>query len=267
MSGTGLVGSIVEVAVVAEETMYVPVDSRHFSGGGFSPWRAAGWLMLLGTLAVMGLTAYVGWNLLDKYLFSVGIEDAGETTVDQAALLEQVQAFELVTLKNTYDTQSHTEFKQRLNAGITKIGLPGWVAGQELDVKAEVTVAAGVDLSLVRPEDIRVIQQGKDAVVVVRIPEANITSTEVNSETFDISTSAGLLTRFRRSIGLGEQDVRDPSVGMVTTLAREQAIRDGILGEATEEARARLQAFLQGLPQTGSGQTTYLIELQPSAPR
>lgn len=256
-----------EVAAVAEETMYVPVNSRHLSGGGFSPWRAAGWLTLLGTLAVIGLTAYVGWGLLDKYLFSLGIEDAGQETVNEAELLAQVQAFELVTLKNTYDTESQTEFKQRLNAGITKIGLPGWVAGQELEVKAEVTVAAGVDLSQVRPEDIRVIQQGKDAVVVIRIPEADITSTEVNADTFDISTSAGLLTRFRRSIGLGERDVRDPSVGMVTDLAREQAIKDGIIAQATEEARARLQAFLQGLPQTGDGETTYLVELQPSAPR
>jgi len=188
-------------------------------------------------------------------------------TVDEAELLERVQAFELVTVKDTYSSQSHTEFKKRLNAGFTKVSLPGWVAGQELDVSAEVTVAAGVDLSQVRPEDIQVIPQGRDAVVVIRIPEANITSTEINGETFDISTSAGVMTRFRRTIGLGEQDVRDPSVGVVTSLAREQAIRDGILAEATEEARRRLQEFLQSLPQTGPGQTTYLVELQPIAPR
>jgi len=66
MSGSNLVRSLVEVAAVANETYYAPVNSRQFAGGGFSPGRAAGWLVLIGTLAFMGLTAYVGWNWLDS---------------------------------------------------------------------------------------------------------------------------------------------------------------------------------------------------------
>jgi hypothetical protein len=266
-AGLALLTSVEEVVVVAEGTYYVPVNGRQTSTGGFSPGRAAGWLALLGTLVFMALTAYVSWNWLNAHIFSIGIQDAGQVTVNEAELLQRVQAFEIVTVKNTYDSRSHTEFKKRLNTGFTQVSLPGWIAGQELDVAAQVTVAAGVDLSQLGPQDIRVIQQGQDAVVVIRIPEAQVTSTEINAGSFDISTNAGVLTRFRRTIGLGERDVRDASVGMVTKVAQEQALRDGILAEATQEARSRLEAFLQSLPQSGPGQTTYLVELQPTPPR
>ncbi|MGH2608907.1 MAG: DUF4230 domain-containing protein, partial [Tepidiformaceae bacterium] len=143
-------------------------------------------------------------------------------------------------------------------------GLPGFIAGQELDVKATVIVAAGVDLSQVTPEDIEVIQNGDDSVIVVRIPQASVTSTEIDPHSFDISTSAGLLTHVRNTIGLPGKDVRDGALESVTALAREEALRSGITDEATRLAREQLQAFLQSLPQTGDTTTTYLVELQPT---
>lgn len=251
-------GSITCVPVVAQQPE---------RGPRFSPWRAAGWLTLLATVAGIVLTAYMGWRWLDSNIFSIGIEDAGTVTVNEAELIESIRSFELVTVKNSYDASSNTDFKKRLNAGFTKIALPGWIAGQELDVEAEVTVAAGVDLNQVRAEDIEIIKQGSNSVVVVRIPEAQITSTEVNAETFDISTGSGLLTKVRGGVGLGNRDVRDGALEQVTAEARRQALDEGILAVATREARARLQAFLQGLPQTGDGSVVYLVEVQAPLPQ
>jgi hypothetical protein len=230
----------------------------------FSPVRAAGWLTLLATAAFIAFGGYLTWRRADDHIFSLGIEDAGTTTVNHAELLERVQAFELVTTKDTFDTRSNKDFHKRLNLGLTKVGLPGFLAGQELDVEAQVTVAAGVDLSRVTADDLEVIQNGENAVVVVRIPEAQLTSTEVDPESFDIDTSAGLLTRVRTTVGFSERDVRDDALEEVTKLARESALEAGITDEATRLAREQLQAFLQSLPQTGDTNVTYLVELQPN---
>lgn len=246
---------------MTERIQYIAVPA--IASRAFSPFRAAGWVALLGTIALFAFSGYVTWRWVDEHVLSMGIEDAGTTTTNTVDLVERIQAFELVTTKDTYDTRSNTDFKKRLNLGVTKVGLPGFVAGQELDVKAQVTVSAGVDLSQVRPEDVEVIQNGRDAVVIVRIPEAQITSTEVDPDSFDISTSAGLLTRVRSTIGLSERDVRDGALGAVMTLGREEALRSGILDEATLRAREQLQAFLQSMPQVGEGRITYRVELQP----
>ena len=247
---------------MTERVQYIAVPA--VASRAFSPFRAAGWVALLGTVALVVFSGWVTWRWVDEHVLSMGVEDAGTTTTNTVDLVQRIQAFELVTTKDTYDTRSNTDFKKRLNLGVTKVGLPGFVAGPELDVKAQVTISAGVDLAQIRPEDVEVIANGNDSVVIVRIPEAQITSTEVDPGSFDISTSSGLLTKFRGTIGLGDRDVRDGALEAVTTLARDQALESGILDEATLQARQQLQAFLQSLPQQpGEGSVTYRVELQP----
>lgn len=251
---------------MSEQQYYLPVSLTNAPPRSFFPMSALRWVGTVSTLLVLTVGGYASWTWMHDHIFSIGIEDAGHVTVNQASLLEQVRSFELVTVKDTYDSRSHTAFNKRLNAGFTKVGLPGWVAGQDLNVTAKVTVAAGVDLAQIGPENLQVIQNGQDAVVVVRIPEAQVTSTEIDANSFDISTSAGILTRIGNTVGLHDTDVRDSAVGAVTNLARDQAVSDGILAQAQQEARTRLQAFLQGLPQSGPGHITYLVEQQDAAP-
>ena len=235
---------------------------------GPSPVRVAGWLLVIAALVVLLFGGWVGWRWVNSNLFSLGVEDAGQVTVDRAQLLSSVQAFELVTVKNSYDSNSHTEFKKRLNAGFTKLQLPGWIAGEELNVKAKVTVAAGVNLRQVSASDIEVLREGAEPVVVIRIPEATILSTEIDAQSFNLSTSAGLLTKVGQTVGIGGGDVRDGSVAGVTSAAQKQAVADGILAHATQEARTQLQAFLQALPQAGGGaHVLYLVEVQQAPAR
>ncbi|MEO8541022.1 MAG: DUF4230 domain-containing protein [bacterium] len=247
---------------MSENIHYIPSQPASALRPGGAP-RWAG-ILVLTTLAIIG--GLVSWNWLDNHFFSIGLEDAGSTTVDQAVLLQRVQAFELVTAKDTYDTRSNTDFRQRLNLGVTKFKLPGFVAGQELDVKAEVTVSAGVDMAQISANDIEVIQQGTGSVVIVRIPQAQITSTEINPDSFDISTGKGLVTRFTSTVGLGGRDVRDGAVEAVTSIAQEEAVRGGLLNVASLEAKARLQNFLQSLPQDAKSNVTYLVEYQAPLP-
>jgi hypothetical protein len=145
---------------------------------------------------------------------------------------------------------------------VRSFGLPGFLAGQELDVKAEVTVSAGVDMAQIRPEDIEVIDQGGGSVVVIRIPPSQITSTEINPESFDISTDQGLFTRMQGAVGLGDKDVRDGAVAAVTSIAQEEALKGGLLEQASLEAKKQLQEFLQALPQGEGQHVTYLVEFQ-----
>lgn len=242
---------------MAHDVRYLAMEP---ASAGLGLGRPLARLLLIPAVLLTVIGGYVSWNWLDDHFFSIGLEDAGQTTVNEATLLESVRSFELVTRKDTFDTRSNTDFHQRLNLGVTKIGLPGFLAGQGLDVEADVTVSAGVDLSQVTASDIEVIQQGESAVVVVRIPEAQVTSTEIAPDSFDISTDKGLLNRLGGTVGLGGKDVRDGSVAAVADLAREEAISQGILERARADAREQLQAFLQSLPQPGEGTVTYLVE-------
>jgi hypothetical protein len=86
--------------------------------------------------------------------------------------------------------------------------------------------------------------------------------TEIDGDTFDISTSQGLFDRIGSSIGLGGRDVRDGAVEAVTSIAQEEAVRGGLLTEASVAAREQLQQFLQGLPQGEGQQVIYLVDFQ-----
>ena len=251
--------------MTSDETLTINVVSRP---PGPSPLRVVGWLLVISTLVLLLFGGWVGWRWANSNLFSLGVQDAGQVTVDRAQLLSSVQAFELTTVKNSYDSSSHTDFKKRLNAGFAKVPLPGWIAGEDMSVKAKVTVAAGVNLQQLTASDIEVVREGAEPVVVIRIPEATIQSTEIDGQSFNISTGSGLLTKVSQTVGLGGSDVRDGAVSSVTGAAQKQALDDGIISQATQEARAQLQAFLQSLPQPGGGvHVLYLVEIQQEPAR
>jgi hypothetical protein len=248
---------------MSQEVQYIAVPA---AGQALGIVRFAKSAAAVVAAALIVIGALVSWRWVDGAVFGVGIEDAGATTVDEAQLLERVRTFELVTTRDTYDTQSNTDFHKRLNLGVKQVGLPGFLAGEELDVKARVHVAAGVDLAAIGPEDLEVVSQGNGSVVVVRIPAAQIMSTEIDAESFDISTSQGLLDRIGSSVGLGGRDIRDGAVEAVTSIARQEAIASGLLDEASLAAREQLQGFLQALPQGQGERVVYLVEFAEPLP-
>lgn len=223
--------------------------------GGFSAGRAAAWIFLATSLLFLGLGAVVTWRWVDGNFLHWGIAEGEEEAVDHAVLLERVRAFELATVKHTYGTEARIETQNVLNAGPRRITLPGFLAGQSLDVEADVVITAGVDMARVQPEDMEIICQGKLCQVTIRVPAPEILSAEIVPNSLDMSTSEGLITR----LGIGEKDLRDRAADQVVIVAKEQAIRQGILTDAARETERRLQAFLQSLPQTGDGKITYTV--------
>src|SRR5687768_16445656 len=112
---------------------------------------AAKWLVLAG---LAGLLVLLSWKWVDRNLLHWGVEDVRTTYLNEAELLKRLQAFEVVSVKHTYNTASEIDVDKRFSAGPARVSLPGWIAGQELRISGEVTIAAGVDLGGVGPADI-----------------------------------------------------------------------------------------------------------------
>jgi hypothetical protein len=168
-------------------------------------------------------------------------------------------------VKHTYDANAQVDVDKVLSAGPLRASLPPWMAGQSLDVTADVTVAAGVDLSKVRPEDMQVVREGNDVRVLITVPAPELLSAELVPDTLDMDTNQGLLTRVTTSIGLNERDLRDAAADQAILIAKQSAIEQGILDDAAREAELRLQTFLNSLPQTGDERVIYQIVARPAS--
>lgn len=226
--------------------------------------RAGVWFFALASLLLLVLSSVIAWRWLDNNILHWGVAEGTTTEVNHAELLERVRAFELATVKHTYGGQAHVDANKVLNAGPARVSLPSWVAGQKLDVTGKVIVTAGVDLSKVKPEDMTVTREGKDTRVTIRVPAPEILSAELVPNSLDMSTSSGVITRLGQSVGVNEKDLRDRAADQVVLVAKESALEQGILDDASYEAERRLRAFLQSLPQGGDGRVTYVIEVVPA---
>lgn len=218
----------------------------------------------LGLLLLLGVAGVLTWRWVDQNLLQWGVADGPTETVNEAELLRRVQALELATIKHTYAGQTQIDAAKELNLGPKSIGLPGFIAGQELKAKGQTTITAGIDLSRVKPEDMQVLRDGKNVQITLTLPSPQILSAELVPGTLDMSTSSGMLTRLKQSVGLSEEDLRDRAADAVTLAAREQALEQGILIDAAREAERRLQAFLQSLPRTGEERVTYQVTVRPA---
>jgi len=233
---------------------------------GRSPIATLGiWTFALASLMLLGLSGLMTWRWVDRNLLHWGIEDGKTTEVNAAELLERVRAFELTTVKHTYGGNAEVDAAKVLSAGPARLSLPSWMAGQELKVTGNVTIAAGVDLARVRPEEMQITRQGRDVQVVITVPAPEILSAELVPNTLNMDTSQGLLTRIKTTAGFNEKDLRDRAADQLVVAAKGSALDQGILDEAARETERRLQTFLNALPQTGDGRVTYVVMARPPA--
>jgi hypothetical protein len=236
----------------------VPAGAR---GGSNLLGTAIKLTLFLGLLFILGLSAYLTWQWFDRNFLHWGIEDSKVTRIEKTELVEKLRAFELVTVKYRYEATAGTDVDKSLRAGPASVGLPGWIAGQTMEVQGEVLVSAGVDLSTLMPEDIEVVQSGAETLVIIHLPEPRVTSTEILRGTFDVDTSQGLLTRAKSRIGLGEKDLRDEAPDRLVEAAQASAMQSGILVEAGQETRVRLGQFLQDVQQARGGSVVYEVRI------
>lgn len=115
--------------------------------------------------------------------------------------------------------------------------VPNAMAGDSLTFMATGDVIAGVDLALMKPNDLR---RQPDGTVLVHLPPAQILVTRIdNRESRVVSRKTGL---FRRA---------DPSLEsrarlFAETGVRNEAVKKGILTLANTNAQARLAELLHG---------------------
>jgi hypothetical protein len=210
---------------------------------------------------VLAFSAYQTWQWLDRSLLHWGIEDDKVTVVDEAELVERLRAFEVVTVKHVYDSSTAIDAGKRFAAGPARVSLPGWVAGQDLEAKGRVEVAAGVDLGRLSAADIEVFRDGAHTRVVVRVPAPELLSRELLLGTLDMDTSQGVLTRLKTRIGLSEKDLRDQAADRLALAAEARALEEGILSEAGLEAKLRLERFLNDIGAAAGQDAVYTVEV------
>ncbi|MGE0539376.1 MAG: DUF4230 domain-containing protein [Dehalococcoidia bacterium] len=249
-----------------EFTQYIPItpprpqpEKDRTPGVG----RAGAWFFALAGLLLLGLSGLVTWRWVDRNLLHWGVDDGKTTQVNSAELLERVRAFELATVKHTYDANAQVDASKVFNAGPLRAPLPSWMAGQSLDVTADVAVAAGVDLAKVRSEDMQIVREGNDVRVLITVPAPELLSAELIPNTLDMDTNRGFLTWLKTSVGLSETDMRDIAADQVVLIAKQRASEQGILDDAGREAELRLQTFLNSLPQTGDERVIYQVVARP----
>jgi hypothetical protein len=203
------------------------------------------------------------WNWVDRNLLHWGLEDTRTSYVNQAELLKTLQAFEVVSIKQDYRAAAKIDVDKSLRAGPASVGLPGWLAGQELKISGEVTVAAGIDLSGLTNEDIEVQSFGERRHVIIHLPSAQILSTEIGRGTSDIDTDQGVLTRASTRLGFDERDLRDEASDRLSGVASTAALEHGILLEATAAAKTRLEGFLASVTPAESGISYEIVIDEP----
>ena len=237
----------------------IPIVVRTETGGLRMPS-----LFTIAALLAMAFSAFVGWRWFNGNVLSLGVHDGETTVVNQAQLLEKIRAFELVTIKHTYQANAQIDASKDFNLGVTDFGLPSWLAGQKMAVNGKVTVTAGADLSQLKKEDISVMRQGDRVVVTLNVPAPQVFSAEPVANSLDIETSQGMLTRFRSRLGFPETDLKDQAFDRLVAVAKDGAVKNGLLTDAQRETQWRLEGFLNSLPPNGDARVTYIVRVQPA---
>jgi hypothetical protein len=193
-------------------------------------------LTLLGaTVFIVAIAAATVWFLVRRIdQAAVSAVTSKEETVDLGTLVTRVRdlnRLETATMRVT----SISTIKQTYDL------IPNALAGDELTLYATGDVIAGVDLSLLKQDDVR---RAPDGTIVVRLPEPQILVSRIDNRTTRVTgRRTGV---FRRSdIGMegrarqyAEQNIRN------------EAVHKGILPLAQQNAEARIAGLLHTLGAT-----------------
>jgi hypothetical protein len=178
-------------------------------------------------LAVLIGGSWIAWRILQPYI--------GPTTaraIPTATVIHQVQSLsQLVTVRYVMEKVVILEDVK-------------WYGESRVLLIAHGVVKAGVDLSQIKPEDVRIEGQK----IRIRLPRAALTDSYLDeSKTKIVERTTGLLRTFDKNL---EQNAREMAVNDIRRAAREA----GILREAEERAQLQLRVFLH---QTGYQQIDF----------
>ena len=213
------------------------VQSRR-SGPGFGrSWAAGGAGLLIGVLLGVLLVGAAGWMLLSRSsgrtllgrVFSAVTGRTLTIDVSQPTVVDRIQRLQrLETVVYTMD---------KIVTGAKENVLPDFLTGDRLLMMVHGEVVAGVDLSGLKANDVRV--EGKR--VHVHLPAPQVFMTRLDSaKTRVYSRRTGLLVPTDPNL---ETQVRQAAEQQLL----EAAMADGILRNAQVNAASTIRSLLQGL--------------------
>jgi hypothetical protein len=184
---------------------------------------------VVATLFVIGLTFLGGWFFLRQTQKAAQeVFTPHEEQIDLTALVTRVRAINRLetasmrvvhvgTVTQTYDL------------------VPNALGGDELTFLATGDVIAGIDLSLLKQEDIR---RDLDGTIVVRLPASQVLVTRLdNRESHVINRKTGL---FRRA----DMNMEGRARQYAETGIRNEAVNKGILTLASQNAEVKVAELL-----------------------
>jgi len=185
-------------------------------------------ILLIGTLGV-----WLAWKAARRAVsetvreFTVPVEK----TIDLGAIVTQVR--ELSRLETASMKVMHVSTITQSYQMV-----PDALSGDELTFLAAGDVIAGIDLSLLKENDIR---RDTDGTIVMRLPPSQVLITRVdNKESRVITRKTGFLRRADVNMESRIRQAAEQSI-------RNEAVRKGILLMASQNAEKKLADFLHAL--------------------
>lgn len=205
------------------------------------------WILLASTLAML-LIIYAGYRCTKSLVrqSSESVEslfEMDEETTYLASVVSQVRG--LARLET-----ASMEIIQILRVKQSHSVIPDLVAGDEVRLMAVGEVIAGIDLSEIREEDVRV----EDGVLVIRLPRTRVLVTRLdNQKTEVLDRETGVLRK-------GDIHLESRARGEAEIAIRNEALRKGIREIARQNAEKQLAEFLMKL---GAESVRFESELGP----
>lgn len=187
--------------------------------------------LVIGALALATLiavsTGYVVWRMAKRTIVDQVLKPQ-ETVIDISTLVTQVR--ELNRLETAAMRVMHVG---TIRQSYTMV--PNAIAGDEITFLAEGDVIAGLDLSLLKKED---VWRSPDGTVNVRLPQAQILIISVDNE------KSRVLTRKTGVLRRGDVNLETRARQHAEKNIRDEALKRGVLKMAADNGEKKLAEFL-----------------------
>src|SRR5438046_328636 len=119
---------------MTDDTKYVllaPVSAESSKRRG-PMGSALRWMLTLSAISFLGFSGLLTWQWAERNVLHWGTHDGKTIKVNQAELLQRLQVFQVVSVKDTYQANARIDVSKVLDLGPTRVNLPSWIAGRNM---------------------------------------------------------------------------------------------------------------------------------------
>jgi hypothetical protein len=210
-----------------QSSMITPYEPRRSSTGPFIALLLA---LLLGAAAMVLFLRHANSGVLSRIATAITGRTSATFDTSVPSIVQKIQRLNrLETVVYSLDTV--------VEGSKSSAVLPDLLAGDRLLMIVHGQSIAGIDLSKLRPEDVRIVGQS----IRVTLPASELFVTTIdNQRTRVYARSTGLLTS-------ADQNLESETRARAQDQLQKDALSDGILDAARKNARATVTTLLYGL--------------------